>query len=173
MKKLLNILKPMLSEQISRRVLYVLAALTAVLFVLFFLVDFNRPFDDDPSFNAPLFTDALLVWMCVLVVASVALALWSAVRAIRMHRGENKVVDGIPAAKVAWSVAIATGSLLVFTLLFSSSACIVINGAAYTDTFWLRLSDMFINTSIILIVLAVAAVIFGTTRYSRRKETKK
>ena len=56
------------TERISQRVLYLLIALTVMVFALFYFVAYDRPFADDPSFNAPLFTDLLLVFMLLLVV---------------------------------------------------------------------------------------------------------
>ena len=35
-----------------------------------------------------------------------------------------------------------------------------INGTVYSDTFWLRISDMFVNTSIAMIIMAGETVIF-------------
>lgn len=43
-----------------------------------------------------------------------------------------------------------------------------INGADYTDTFWLKASDMFVATSLLMIVAAIAAVIYGATKYIRK-----
>ena len=42
------------TERISQRVLYLIIALTGVIFLLFWLVGFSQPFVDDPNFNAPL-----------------------------------------------------------------------------------------------------------------------
>ena len=67
------------TERISQRVLYLLIALTVLVFALFYFVAYDRPFADDPSFNAPLFTDLLLVFMLLLVVLSCGLSAWAVV----------------------------------------------------------------------------------------------
>jgi len=46
----------------------------------------------------------------------------------------------------------------------------IINGEVYDDKVWLRLSDMFVYTIIVMIVIAVLAVLFGFTRYYRKRK---
>lgn len=52
---------------------------------------------------------------------------------------------------------------------------ILINGQAFTDWLWLKLSDMLIWSSATLLLCAIGAVLFGATRYIRkdRKRFKK
>ena len=79
------------TERISQSVLYMLTAMTIVIFLLFWLVGFSRPFTDDPNFNAPLFTDVLLIFMAILAIAAFALAVWALWREFNMAR-QNKIV---------------------------------------------------------------------------------
>ena len=67
-------------ERISQRILYVIVALTAVVFMAFYLVGFNEPLASDPAFNAPLLTDVLIGFMWVLLVLAVVAALVAMVR---------------------------------------------------------------------------------------------
>ena len=67
-------------KKLPSRVLYVLVGLIVVIFALFWLIGYNRPFDEDGNFNAPLFTDVLLVFMMLLTVGAFAVAVWSAIR---------------------------------------------------------------------------------------------
>ena len=48
------------TERISQRVLYLLMGIVGLVFVLFFFVGFDQPYMENPDFNAPLFTDAVL-----------------------------------------------------------------------------------------------------------------
>ena len=48
----------------------------------------------------------------------------------------------------------------------------MVNGAHFTDAFWLRVTDMFVNTSLSLLVIAAGVVIFGATRYYRKEHQK-
>ena len=44
-----------------------------------------------------------------------------------------------------------------------------VNGHMFSDAFWLRMSDMFVNSSLLLLVLAAGVVAFGATRYYRKE----
>ena len=44
-----------------------------------------------------------------------------------------------------------------------------INGVSYTDSFWLKMSDMFVCTSLFMIAAGVAVVIYGATKYNRKR----
>ena len=58
-------------RKLPSRVLYVLSGVTVLVFALFWLVGFNRPYDEDGNFNAPLFTDVLLVLMLLLTAGAI------------------------------------------------------------------------------------------------------
>ena len=55
------------TERISQTVLYIIVGIAVVVFALFFLVGYNMPSVEEPSFNAPLLTDALLILTIALV----------------------------------------------------------------------------------------------------------
>ena len=87
---------------------------------------------------------------------------------LRRSGGSSSVVNNIPAARIAWAtVALLVGSLLV-TFLLGSSKPVLVNGVEYTDTFWLKATDMFINTSFVLLFVAVCGVVFGLSGYNRK-----
>ena len=48
----------------------------------------------------------------------------------------------------------------------------IVNGQNFTDGFWLRMTDMFVNSSLLLLVLAAGVVVFGATRYYRKERMK-
>lgn len=43
-----------------------------------------------------------------------------------------------------------------------------VNGNEYGDWLWLKLSDMFVFTSLLMLLGAIVAVLFGATRYVRK-----
>lgn len=149
-------------------VVYALAAVTAVVYALFALVGYDRPFDDDPNFNAPLFTDALLWLMFAVLVAAIVAAVWAGVRGVRNGSGGKPVENNIPVRRITIAVAAGTLLLLLLTFVFGSSAPMKINGSEYADGFWLRATDMFISSSLLLMAAAAVAVVFGMTK-TRRK----
>ena len=159
-------------ERISQRILYVIVALTAVVFMAFYLVGFNEPLASDPAFNAPLLTDVLIGFMWVLLVLAVVAALVAMVKGLRMSNQDEELSNGIPSRKIAYSTYGITILLLVLSFAFGSSKAMMVNGAHFTDAFWLRVTDMFVNTSLSLLVIAAGVVIFGATRYYRKEHQK-
>lgn len=155
-------------KKLPSRVLYVLVGLTVVVFALFWLIGYDRPFDEDGNFNAPLFTDVLLVFMLLLTAGACVVAAWSAIRSNKTSGGGERVVNNIPVRKIGRCVTGGTALTLILTFLLGSSTPMRINGASYADTFWLKVSDMFVATSLLMIVAAVAAVVYGATKYIRK-----
>ena len=129
------------TEKLSQSIFYVLVGFAVITFFLFFFVGYDMPFEENPDFNAPFFTNLLLVTMWIFFLLALCLAIYSFVRA-----GKRK-----------------------------SKGEILINGQAFTDWLWLKLSDMFIWSSATLLLCAIGAVLFGATRYIRkdRKRFKK
>lgn len=163
-----NFFKYQLPEKLSTRVLYVIAAVTMVIFLLFWLVGYDRPYEDDPNFTAPLFTNALLLLMYIVLVAAVVVVAWSMARGFKTSGGRQTRFNNIPTRRISLCVSAGTIVLMLLTFALGSSQPMRINGANYTDAFWLKVSDMFIFTSGLLIVAAIVAVAYGATKYSRK-----
>ena len=155
------------TERISQTVLYAIVGLTVVVFALFRLVGYNTPYYDNPELNAPLLTDVLVSFMLLLTLLAVVIALWAACRSLRKNCDATKVVNGIHAARLARTVVAVALLTLAVTFGLGSTQPVVVNGAAYDDAFWLRTADMLVNSSLLLICLAVCAVVFGATRSVR------
>ncbi|PJF01269.1 hypothetical protein [Prevotella intermedia] len=157
-------------ERISQRVLYVLIGIAALVFVLFFSVGFYAPFAENPAFNAPLLTDALIVFMWILLGLTVLVMLLSVFHTVKAISVKQRVVNGIPTYKITIAVFGTTFLCLVLSFLFGSSESMVINGATYADKFWLKASDMFVTSSLVLLLAAIGASVFGATRYYRKRK---
>ena len=104
----------------------------------------------------------------LLTAGACGVAVWSAIRSNKASGGGERVVNNIPVRMIGRCVAGGTALALVLTFLFGSSAPMKINGADYADTFWLKASDMFVATSLLMIVAAVGAVVYGATKYIRK-----
>jgi len=164
----INNIKSWSTEKISQRVFYCLIGIAAVVFALFFFIGYDMPFEENPDFNAPLFTDVLIVLMGILFVAAVVLAVLSAVKGYRKAATSGKMVNGIPERKIFRITWLSTLCLLVITFLVGSSVPMRINGGAYDDWAWLKLSDMFVSSSVVMLLAAVVVAAYGATRYIRK-----
>ena len=152
------------TERISQRVLYLLIALTVMVFALFYFVAYDRPFADDPSFNAPLFTDVML---------SCGLSVWGVVGSVRRLRGKGSGMENnVPALRISRCVMFGTIGIFIVAFLVASGTAMSVNGKAYHDWFWLKVSDMFIYTSVLLLTIAIGTVIYGATKYYRGSRKK-
>jgi heme/copper-type cytochrome/quinol oxidase subunit 2 len=157
------------TEKISSRALYLLVGIAMVVFVLFWLVGFDRPFEDDPNFNAPLFTNVLLVLMVLYLLLGIGFSVWSVVSLLKEAGQDRGCGEWNPREEDrllghGWC----RRPMLLLTFALGSTAPMKINGATYASSFWLRTSDMFIATSLVMMLVAVAAVIYGATKYNRK-----
>ena len=133
------------TERISQTVFYVIIGLIAVTFALFYLVGYNTQSVEDPSFVSPMLTDVILVLMIVLLAAAAVVKI-------------STITFGV------------TFAVLLLTFIFGSTDSMMINGHQFTDVVSLKLTDMFVATSIVMIVLAIGAMVFGYTRYIRKEK---
>ncbi len=157
------------AEKISQRIFYILIALSIFVFGLFFLLGFDMPFEENPDFNAPLFTDVLIGLMWLLFLIAIAVVVIAVVKRNKFIGKEADNINGIPAAKIFRLTWLGTLGLLILTFVFSSSLPMLINGEEYNDWFWLKTSDMLVFTSIVMLIVGVGAVLFGATRYIRKE----
>ena len=111
-------------------------------------------------YESDLFITILLDGIYILLAVAVALIIWSAIRTIRL-RQQQKPDFGMPQKHIVWGVALLLVLTLGITYLLGSSQPLSINGGIYQDAFWLRLSDMFINSTLILLVIAACACGFS------------
>ena len=108
-------------------------------------------------YESPLFIDVLLTSIYALLALTLGLTVWSMLRTLQM-RNRERLTMGIPAKRIAWSVALLLSATLALTALTADTQPLTINGHTYDSRFWLRVSDMLINTSTVLIVVAVMCV---------------
>ena len=157
------------AEQVSQRIFYILIALAVLVFGLFFLVGYDMPFEENPDFNAPLFTDVLIGLMWLFLVGGIGLTIYSMWKDYRGSRSEA-VVNGVLVRRIFRITWIGLLALLVLTFALGSSDPMLINGENYADWLWLKLSDMFVITSLLMLLAGMGAVIFGATRYIRKEK---
>lgn len=170
MPSIINRIKGWPTDKVSGRVLLVLLVLSAAVFALFWLVGFNLPYLDDASFNAPLFTDLLLFFTYLLLALAMAVAAVSAVRSLRRRDKGDGRVNGVPARRIACGTVALLFASLALTFATGSAEPMKINGVDFAEAFWLKATDMFVNTIVILMAVALAAVLYGVSGINRRRK---
>ena len=115
-------------------------------------------------FVSPLVADIMLWLMYIAVAAALIVTVVSVVRTVRLRTKDDEVVNGVPRTRMAWIVVVAFLLCLVLTFLLGSSEPVRTNGKLFTDAFWLKATDMFIYTSLILIIGCFAGVVLSRFR---------
>ena len=147
----------MKASKIASIAYYVLLALSAVVFVLFFCVGFGNQ-ESLPSgfYKSPQFTD-LLMWSMYILVAICGVC--TVVGAVTAKGG--KVDSQMP----AWGNVLAKVGLwlflpvLIISWFLGSKAPIVTGTGLYEDAFWLQATDAIIYTVYVLLVVTAVALI--------------
>lgn len=145
-----------------------LVAVSAVIFLAFWMVGYDMPYEEDADFNAPLLTDMLLGYIYLMVVVAIGVTAYSVVHGIRTRGRQGFSENGVAAGRITITTWVFTVLLLVISFALGSTEPIKVNGKDFCEGIWLRLSDMFIISSGVMILLAILAVAFGMSGYSRR-----
>lgn len=144
--------------RVSRLVLGALAIVALLIFCLFLFVGFATPSMLVPGFYEPQFTDTLLIYMYVIVTMAVVIMIISIGFGAWKRGWSMKVKCGPVTAIVVGVLALLVITMLT-TFMLADTNAMTIGGKPYEDTLWLRLSDMFINTTLVLLVVAVLLMV--------------
>ncbi|MCR4852317.1 MAG: hypothetical protein K5893_01845 [Prevotella sp.] len=113
--------------------------------------------------------DFLLIVMYLALVATLVLAVWSAWHSMKRRDKSQRVVNRIPVMRIVYIVIALLVGLLLLTFLCGSSSPMAVNGDRYDTWFWLKASDMFIVTAIVLIFIAIVGVVISFSGYFRKR----
>jgi len=102
--------------------------------------------------------------MYVTLVVAIGVTAYSVWHGLRNRSKGSDVVNGVPAGRIGWIVAAGFVVVMIVTFVLGSTKPVVTNGVLLTDTFWLRAADMFIYTSIILIIGCFVSAIISRFR---------
>ncbi|MBQ9644746.1 MAG: hypothetical protein IJV24_00110 [Prevotella sp.] len=111
--------------------------------------------------------DLLFYVIYAMLAMAVGLTGWSVVRSLTCNRSEA-VVGRIPVRSIAWATVALLAVVLAVSYACGSTQPMVVNGQTFVNGFWLRVADMFIYTSAVLIAVAVVGVLFGASGLSRK-----
>lgn len=167
LQKLRNINKSG-TEKISYSILYTMIAVIIIGFGFFFLVGFDTPYTEDATFTAPLFTDVVLILCYLLLLLAFVALVYSAVHSSKVRSKTSGVINNVPVRKISLFTTIVLVLSLVGTFILGSSEALLINGKSFTNIFWLKTADMFINSSLILMFVALCGVLFGLSGRARK-----
>ena len=116
------------------------------------------------SYVSPFFADVMLWLMYIVIAVAVVVTAYSVWHGLRTTRKGDDIVNRVPAGRIGWFVILGLAICLVVTFLLGSTSPVVTNGIVYSDRFWLRVTDMFIYTSIVLIAGCFVSAIISRFR---------
>lgn len=114
--------------------------------------------------DSSLFIDILLWTVYLLLAITVAAAIWSAVHGVRTHSRSTDPMTTRYTSMIGYATSAFVALTLFLTYLLASTQPLVTNGTTFADTHWLRLTDMFIFTSILLIAVCFAVIVVAKFR---------
>jgi len=108
--------------------------------------------------------DAVLILVYLALLAALAVTALSLARSLRLRTRADAVVNGVPRQRIGWLTAGGCAACGLITWLLGSADPLVTNGALFTSRFWLKTTDMFLYTSLILIAACFAGIIVNRFR---------
>lgn len=155
------------NERIAKTAFYVIVAVAAVIFLMFYFFGFSKPYSHDPNFKDPKFTPLVLGFVAFIVVIALVVAVWAVISSAHRKGKSDSVVNGIPVARISLTVAAVTFVVMAITFLLGSSEVINANGKPYTNAVMLKGADMFVISSGIMLLLAIATAFYGMYHSNR------
>ena len=105
---------------------------------------------------SPFFADLFLWLMYIVLAVAMVVTAYSVWHGMRTRRKGDDIVNRVPAGRIGWCV--------LFGLLICLVDPVMTNGQPFTSVFWLKATDMFIFTSILLIVGCFVSVFVSRFR---------
>ena len=107
----------------------------------------------------------IILWAVYLLLAiAVGMAVWSAVHGVRTHEQDTDPLATRHTSMMGYATAALVAVIMLVTYLLGSAEPVPTGDKTFTDAFWLRLTDMFIYTSLLLIILCSAIVVAAKYR---------
>lgn len=105
--------------------------------------------------------DIVLFCIYLLIAGAVVTTAWAVVRSLKMRDKAAAIHHHVPARRIAMSVIALLVACLLITFLLGSTEPLVSNGKPFTDAVWLKTTDMLINTSFVLVIVAAISMAAG------------
>ena len=151
---------------------YVLYACFAII-ILTFAVFFGYGYDNmEGDYNAPVCTEGLMWLMYGMFAVTAILAVWSVVRGAKISMAtKGGDISGVPGGKVtAASMALLAISLIVGLVPNLNETEFVAADGTVTTAAMVTVTDMFMVSIYIMLLLTTLAVVFNMTGLMKKKK---
>ena len=151
-------------ELISKITLWVLIGISLVILAVFLLVGYNTPYEEDPKFNNPQMTDALLIWTYALIavtaIATIAAVIFGFVNGSGKSLHEEKGLAS-KAGLIAWGLLIVSVVVGVVIGIQNKGEVLLINGKDWNNPTDIIMTDTSMIAILVLTVVTVLATVFS------------
>ena len=141
-------------EKISKITLWVLMGVSAIIFILYFIIGFDNPYEENPKMNDPQFLDVVLIWGIVLTIATLILMLISFFMYVKEY-GFNKSYI------YTWGLPIITLAIGAGVGMANKGEHMLINNEDWNVPSDIIITDACIVSIAILAVITIGAIIYS------------
>lgn len=158
-------------EKISSRVLLACVVVIVICFGAFMTIGYDNPVGDN---NEPLLTDVIMWLMYVLIIATAALTVWSAVRSAQNSKGNDPAATtGVPGGKITlFTAGLTIVSLILGWVTGLGSTEFTASDGTVTSAGWVTVVNVFMVSMGILLVAAAIAVAVSMTGILTKNASK-
>lgn len=102
--------------------------------------------------------DILIILIYITLGAAITLTLWSIVRKVRTIGKVSGKRHGIPVTMINIVVNTLAIAILAVSYLIGDTETMIVNNSEYSDKIWLSVTDMFVTTASLLLLIGIVAV---------------
>ena len=149
-------------EKISSRVLLACVVVIVVCFGAFMTIGYDNPVGDN---NEPMLTDVIMWLMYLLIAATAALTVWSAVRSAQNSKGNDPAATtGVPGGKITlFTAGLTIVSLVLGWVTGLGSTEFTASDGTVTSAGWVTVVNVFmVSMGVLLVAAAIAVIVIMT-----------
>lgn len=105
--------------------------------------------------------EILLILIYITIAAALAATAWAVFRTFRIIGKTSGRTHGIPVRIINCVVVLCTIIVMALSFIIGSTEPLHINTLVYSDTFWLRMSNMFVFTGVTAIIAGACAMAYS------------
>ncbi len=114
--------------------------------------------------------DILIILIYITLGAAITLTLWSIVRKVRTIGKVSGKRHGIPVTMINIVVNTLAIAILAVSYLIGDTETMIVNNSEYSDKIWLSVTDMFVTTGLLLLLIGIVAVTVASIIIGNLKE---
>ena len=158
-------------EKISSRVLLACVVVIVIYFGAFMTIGYDNPVGDN---NEPMLTDVIMWLMYLLIAATAALTVWSAVRSAQNSKGNDPAATtGVPGGKITlFTAGLTIVSLVLGWITGLGSTEFTASDGTVTSAGWVTVVNVFMVSMGVLLVAAAIAVVVSMTGILTKNASK-